>query len=162
MPAVVEVGGVGLWALLRVTRPLGYRLYDRVTPLLGEGDQEVFVSEGMREMFIGDLQNGSRKQFRAALHNASLFGRDGVPARRRVGAGALVARRHRSDRATVGGGDRVPAPAGRRVPRAPGRAHLGGFAAAQEVLEVLVELRRDPAPAARQNGNGRSVRSLTE
>ena len=76
MPAVVAVGGVGLWALLKVTRPLGYQLYDRVTPLLGEGDREVFLSEGMREMFIGDLQNGSRKQFKAALHDATLFGRD--------------------------------------------------------------------------------------
>ena len=59
-----------------ITQPFGTTLYDRVTPLLSVGDQEVFASEGMREMFIGDLQHGSRRQFKAALHDATLFGRD--------------------------------------------------------------------------------------
>ena len=122
MPAFVEVGGLGLWALLRVTRPLGYTLYDRVTPLLGEGDQEVFASEGMREMFIGDLQNGSRKQFQAALHDATLFGRDwgfrladvSVPVRWWHGDIDPIVPLSAAEAA-------YPRPARRRVPPAPGR-----------------------------------------
>jgi pimeloyl-ACP methyl ester carboxylesterase len=163
MPAFVEVGGFGLWALLRVTRPLGYTLYDRVTPLLGEGDQEVFASEGMREMFIGDLQNGSRKQFRAALHDAALFGRDwGF----RLADVSVPVRWWHGDIDPI-----VPLSAAEaaypRLPDVefhlrPGESHLGGFAAAHEVLEALAELRPDPPAPARQNGNGRSVRSLTE
>ena len=153
----------GLWALLRVTRPLGYTLYDRVTPLLGEGDREVFASEGMREMFIGDLQNGSRKQFRAALHDATLFGRDwGF----RLADVSVPVRWWHGDIDPI-----VPLSAAEaaypRLPDVefhlrPGESHLGGFAAAHEVLEALAELRPDPPGPARQNGNGRSVRSLTE
>jgi pimeloyl-ACP methyl ester carboxylesterase len=165
MPAVVAVGGIGLWALLKVTRPLGYQLYDRVTPLLGEGDREVFLSEGMREMFIGDLQNGSRKQFKAALHDATLFGRDwGF----RLADVAVPVRWWHGDIDPI-----VPLSAAEAAQPylrdgefhvRPGESHLGGFAAAREILEALVELRPEPAAVSPNgtNGNGRSVRSLTE
>jgi pimeloyl-ACP methyl ester carboxylesterase len=166
MPAVVAVGGIGLWALLRATRPLGYQLYDRVTPLLGEGDREVFLSEGMREMFIGDLQNGSRKQFKAALHDATLFGREW---------GFLLADVRVPVRWWHGDIDPiVPLSAAEAAyPHLrdvefhvrPGESHLGGFAAAREILEAVAELRPDRPKAPSRNGHngkGRSVRSLTE
>ena len=149
-PRSWTVGGVGLWALLRVTRPLGYTLYDRVTPLLRRGDQEVFASEGMREMFIGDLQNGGRKQFRAALHDAALFGRDwGF----RLADVSVPVRWWHGDIDPI-----VPLSAAEaaypHLPDVefhlrPGESHLGGFAAAHEVLEALAELRPDHGPTQR-------------
>ena len=163
MPAVVAIGGVGLWALLRITQPFGNTLYDRVTPLLGAGDQEVFASEGMREMFIGDLQHGSRRQFKAALHDATLFGRDWgflmadvrVPVRWWHGDIDPIVPLSAAEQA-------YPHLSDVEFHVRPGESHLGGFAAAHEVLETLEDLRPTGPTPVHQNGNGRSVHSLTE
>jgi pimeloyl-ACP methyl ester carboxylesterase len=166
MPAVVAVGGIGLWAAMRAIKPLGPQLYDRITPHLGEGDREVFLSEGMREMFLGDLQNGSRKQFKAALHDATLFGRDWgfrladvrVPVRWWHGDIDPIVPLSAAEQA-------IPFLRDVEFHVRPGESHLGGFAAAREILEAVAELRpgsSSPSSNGTHNGKGRSVRSLKE
>jgi pimeloyl-ACP methyl ester carboxylesterase len=142
LPATVGVGGAALWATLRLTGPFGNALYDRYASLMPPGDQAVFSAEGMKEMFIGDIRHGGQKQFKAVIHDAVLFGRDWgfrladvtVPVRWWHGdtdpivplAAAEMACGHLRDV---------------ELEVRPGESHLGGFAAAREVLEALAELK---------------------
>jgi pimeloyl-ACP methyl ester carboxylesterase len=155
MPAMVGVGGAALWAMVKASGPAQNQIYATYARLMPVGDREVFATPGMREMFIGDLRHGARKQFRAVLHDAILFGRDWgfriadirVPVRWWHGdadpivplAAAETAAGHLADVEF-------------RV--RPGESHLGGFAAAREVLEALSGLRPVSRPIP--------IHSLTE
>jgi pimeloyl-ACP methyl ester carboxylesterase len=163
MPGVVAVGGVGLWAMLKVTGPAQNVLYKAFSRVMPAGDQEVFASEGMKEMFIGDLQNGGRRQFRAALHDATLFGRDW---------GFLIADVKVPVRWWHGDADPIVPLAAAEVASGylrdvefyvrPGESHLGGFAAAHEILDTLAALRPDHGSNGSPNGRSIPVRTLTE
>jgi pimeloyl-ACP methyl ester carboxylesterase len=163
MPLMVSVGGIALWGAVRALGPAGNLAYDTYAKLMPVGDREVFASEGMREMFIGDLRHGGRKQFRAALHDATLFGRDwGF----RLADVSVPVRWWHGDADPI-----VPLAAAEAASGMlrdvefvvrPGESHLGGFAAAHEVLEVLDGLRSAQRRSTQQNGKGRRVRSLSE
>jgi pimeloyl-ACP methyl ester carboxylesterase len=155
MPAMVTIGGVGLWAAIKATGPAQNQLYDAFARVMPVGDREVFASEGMREMFIGDLRHGGRKQFRAVLHDATLFGRDwgfrladvSVPVRWWHGDADPIVPLIAAEAASTYLRDV-------ELMVRPGESHLGGFAAAREVLEVLRALRPESQPV--------EVHSLTE
>ena len=142
MPAMVVVGGGALWLLVRALGPAGNTLYERYAALMPPGDREVFASEGMREMFIGDLRHGSRTQFRAVLHDALLFGRDWgfrvadvkVPVRWWHGDSDNIVPLLAAEQAIA----QLPDV---KFEVRPGESHLGGFAAAREVFEALLQLR---------------------
>ncbi len=67
--------GLGLWALVRVLRPLASQAFDLFARYSPEGDREVFAAPGMKTMFIDDLLRASRRQFRAPVSDLRLFGR---------------------------------------------------------------------------------------
>jgi pimeloyl-ACP methyl ester carboxylesterase len=155
MPAMVGVGGVTLWALVKATGPAQNHLYATYARLMPVGDREVFATPGMREMFIGDIRQGARHQFRAVLHDAILFGRDwGF----RLADMTVPVRWWHGDADPI-----VPLAAAEMaagfIPDVeftvrPGESHLGGFAAAEEVLRTLNELRPVSRPVP--------IHSLTE
>lgn len=152
MPAMVTVGGAGLWVLVRIIGRHGEALYERYAAAMPAGDREVFASEGMREMFVGDIRHGSRKQFRAVLHDALLFGRDwGF----RLADVQVPVHWWHGDADPI-----VPLAAAQHAAELlpdvefslrPGESHLGGFAAAREVLEMLMAHRGDDAREARES-----------
>ncbi len=133
--------GLSLWALLRVTRPigqLGIRTYAAFSP---EGDRRVFEQPEMRAMFLDDLAVAGRSQFHAVPTDVVLFLREWgfrlgdirVPVRFWHGdADNIVPLSHAEHMAAL-----VP---NSRLTVRGGESHLGGLDAAREVLETLVEL----------------------
>ncbi len=67
--------GFALTAFARVARPIesqAFALYMRNSP---DGDQRVFASPEMKEMFISDLRSAARTGLKAPVYDAILFGR---------------------------------------------------------------------------------------
>jgi pimeloyl-ACP methyl ester carboxylesterase len=130
-----------LTALVRVLRPVGTTavdLYARVSP---EGDRQVLSRPEIKAMFIDDLVGNGRRGLRAPGFDVLLFTRDWgfrladirVPVRWWHGdADHIVPLRH--GRAAV-----AALPDAQLFVR-PGESHLGGFAAAEEVLDTLLEV----------------------
>jgi pimeloyl-ACP methyl ester carboxylesterase len=130
--------GVFLWALLQPMGPLSHPAYRAFANLMPEGDREVFRDPGIEAMFIDDLMHASRRQFGALAHDVALFGRPwgfeladvGVPVRWWHGdADNFVPLAHAE--ATVA---RLP---DCELHVRPGESHLGGFAAADDVLRTI-------------------------
>jgi pimeloyl-ACP methyl ester carboxylesterase len=129
----------GLWATVRVVRPLASPIFDLYVHLSPQGDREVFRSPGMKAMFLDDLLGGSRRWFGAPMCDLVLFGRHWgfdlmevkVPVHFWHGdADPIVPLLHGRHLATA-------------VPDAdlqirPGESHLGGLGAAGEVLDALL------------------------
>jgi pimeloyl-ACP methyl ester carboxylesterase len=130
--------GVALWALLQPIMPLAHLAYRGVSRAMPEGDRTVFADPEIEAMFIDDIVHGSAFRFGAVAHDVALFGRDWgfrlgdlkVPVRWWHGdADSLVPLAHAEDAAA-----RIP---DCELRIRPGESHLGGFAAADEVLETL-------------------------
>ena len=146
IPPAAAVTGTALWGLIQLAGPFGDFLFDRYSAISPEGDQAVFAMEGMREMFLEDIRNGSRKQFRAILHDAILFGREW---------GFRLAEVEVPVHWWHGDADPIVTLQGAKaacelLPDVelyvrPGESHLGGFAAAPEVLSILADLRAQAA-----------------
>jgi len=70
-----SVLGTAAWMAIQPIMPLGHfalRLYaSRMPP----GDQKVFADPDMEAMFLDDIANASRRRFSAVAHDAALFGR---------------------------------------------------------------------------------------
>ena len=67
--------GPVLWLAIQPLMPLGniaYGLYTSTTP---EGDRKVFADPEIKAMFMDDIANASRRRFGAVTHDAALFGR---------------------------------------------------------------------------------------
>ena len=130
--------GIMLWAALQPLIPLGHLSYGLFGRAMPEGDRAVFQNPEIEGMFIDDLVRGSALRFGALAHDMALFGRHWgfelgdikAPVRWWHGdADSLVPLEH-AEQAT----SRI-ADCELRV--RPGESHLGGFAAADEVLETL-------------------------
>ncbi|MGI8664086.1 MAG: alpha/beta fold hydrolase [Acidimicrobiales bacterium] len=130
--------GTALWAVLRPLTPLahpGYQLYARTSP---PGDRIVFANPDIEAMFIDDLQLAAKHQFRAVVNDAILFGRDWgfrladvtVPVRWWHGDADPIVPLEGAARAAALLPDC-------RLHVRPGESHLGGFAAADEVLRTV-------------------------
>jgi len=150
LAALHEPLGVMLTMLVWVLRPAaspGFNLFMRLSPA---GDQAVFARPEMKAMFLDDLLHGSRWGLRAPIYDVLLFARPWgfhlrdieVPIRFWHGdADHMVPLAHGQHQA-------------RLIPDAalyvrPGESHLGGLAAAEEVLAAILALwgddkRREP------------------
>ncbi len=70
-----SVLGTGIWLAMQPILPLGHlalRLYASRMP---DGDQKVFADPDMEAMFLDDIANASRRRFSAVAHDVTLFGR---------------------------------------------------------------------------------------
>jgi pimeloyl-ACP methyl ester carboxylesterase len=130
--------GMVLSALPKVLRPIGNQamaLYARVSP---PGDREVFGRPEIQAMFLDDLSDGARR-LRAPVDDVILFLREWGFSLRDV---RVPVKWWHGDADNI-----VPLAHGRhcveRLPDAelfvrPRESHLGGFGAAEEVLETLL------------------------
>jgi len=131
--------GLFLGAVVTALMPVGYTaldLYARISP---PGDREVFARPEIKEMFINDLSE-THGRLRAPVDDIILFTRDwGF----RLADVAVPVKWWHGDADHI-----VPLAHGRhcveRLPDAelfirPGESHLGGFGAAEEVLETLLK-----------------------
>ena len=130
--------GMVVWAAIQPIIPLGHFAYGVVSRVMPAGDRPVFADPEIEAMFIDDLVHGSALRFGAIAHDAALFGRHWgfelrdlqVPVRWWHGdTDALVPQSHAEHTAT-----RIP---DCELYMRPGESHLGGFAAADQVLETL-------------------------
>jgi len=131
------------WALrplLLAVLPLRHQLYDLFRSYMPPGDQRVFDTPGIREMFMDDIMTGIQAGgLRAFLQDIVLFGREWgfrldeieVP----------VHWWHGDDDSIVPLADGQHA--AKRIPTAtlhlrPGDSHLSGYAASEEVIAAVV------------------------
>jgi pimeloyl-ACP methyl ester carboxylesterase len=130
--------GTALWAALKPLTPFAHPAYQAYAHTSPPGDRIVFADPEIEAMFIDDIFSASRHQFRAVVNDAILFGRDwgfrladvDVPVRWWHGDSDVIVPLTGAERALA------------RLPRAelhvrPGESHLGGFAAADEVLRAI-------------------------
>ena len=125
----------GVWAL-RPVGSLAFDLYARISP---EGDRRVFAHPEIKAMFLDDLFGGSRRGIAAPILDFLLFARSWGFSVRDI---TVPVRWWHGDADTF-----VPLAHGQHmvslIPDAelyvrPGESHLGGFAAAVEVLTTLL------------------------
>jgi pimeloyl-ACP methyl ester carboxylesterase len=133
-----SVLGVGIWLAVQPVIPLGHfalRLYASRMP---EGDQKVFADPDMEAMFLDDIANARRRRFGAVVHDVALFGRPwgfdlndiDVPVFWWHGdADNIVPLAHAEHSVALLGACELAV--------RPSESHLGGFAAADIVLETL-------------------------
>jgi pimeloyl-ACP methyl ester carboxylesterase len=130
--------GVALWLALQPITPLAhqaYRLYGSRAP---EGDRKVFADPAIEAMFIDDLVGAARHRFGAVVHDIALFGRSWSFDLRDIEAPVfwwhgdadnIVPLEHAQHACAL-------LPACTLTVR-PEESHLGGFAAADIVLETI-------------------------
>jgi pimeloyl-ACP methyl ester carboxylesterase len=130
--------GVVLRGVLLSAAPLSHLAYSQFARIMPEGDRAVFADPEIEAMFIDDLTEANRRGFGALAHDMALFGADWgfriadvtVPVRWWHGdADNLVSLADAE--ATC---ERLPDV---ELSVRPGESHLGGFAAADLVLETL-------------------------
>jgi pimeloyl-ACP methyl ester carboxylesterase len=135
-PAALGLAGF-IWAI----RPFWsqvYELYARVSP---EGDRQLFARPEIKTMLLDDIQSGSWPAMRGPVFDLILFWRPwgfslrdlSVPVHFWHGdADHIVPLAHGQHMASLVRGATVTV--------RPGESHLGGFGAANEVLEVLFRM----------------------
>jgi pimeloyl-ACP methyl ester carboxylesterase len=153
--------GILLTALVWSLRPVASPIFNLVARLSPPGDRALFERPEMKAFFLDDLLNGSRWGLRAPIYDLLLFSRPWgfrlgdirVPIRFWHGdADHLVPVEHARHQA-----QRIP---GATLTVRHGESHLGGLAAAEEVLDAI--LAQWPAEARRRRAHAphsTSVRS---
>jgi pimeloyl-ACP methyl ester carboxylesterase len=132
--------GTALQGFLKVSNPLANQFYGAFARVMPEGDRKVFADPAIRDMFIEDLTVGGAQQFHAMPNDIVLVGRDwGF----RLEDVDTPVRWWHGDADPFVGLDQAERSAA-RLPHCelvvrPGESHLGGFAAADEMLAALVE-----------------------
>jgi pimeloyl-ACP methyl ester carboxylesterase len=130
--------GTVVWGAIRAIMPIGhpaYQLYAKNSP---PGDRIVFADPDIEAMFIDDISNASRHQFRAIVNDAVLFGRHWgfrladvtVPVKWWHGDADVIVPFEGAQRAAA----LLPSC---ELHMRPEESHLGGFAAADEVLRAI-------------------------
>jgi pimeloyl-ACP methyl ester carboxylesterase len=140
--------GMALTTMVRFMRPVGNQglaAYARFSP---PGDREVFARPEIKAMFLDDLSDAGRR-VRAPVDDLILFTRDWGFSARDL---RVPVKWWHGDADHI-----VPLSHGRHmvdlIPDSelfirPGESHLGGFAAAEEVLETLLAAWEKPAVRA--------------
>ena len=133
------VGALMTTVLRPLTPEVGERVMDVALTVLPESDRAVLGSPGFRAMFVADLYEASRQQFRAQSQDVSAFGRGWgfsprditVPIRSWHGsADALVPLAHAAHLTAL-----IP---GAELEVFQGEGHFAGYARAPEVLDWLM------------------------
>ena len=132
--------GTGIWLAIQPVTPLGHWAYQLYFSRMPEGDQKVAEDPEIEAMFLDDLMTASRRRFGAVAHDAALFGRPwgftlsdiDVPVFWWHGdADNIVPLAHAEHSVAL-----LQACA---LEVRPAESHLGGFAAADRVLETLAD-----------------------
>jgi pimeloyl-ACP methyl ester carboxylesterase len=130
--------GLGLWGVIRAVVPLSHPALLAFASIMPPGDQAVLHDPEIEAMFIDDLERASRRQFRAVVNDGLLFGRHWgfelsdvqVPVRWWHGnADSIVSLGDAEDAVAL-----LP---DCELHIRPGESHLGGFAAADDVLRAI-------------------------
>jgi pimeloyl-ACP methyl ester carboxylesterase len=130
--------GTGLWSVIRLIIPLAHPALLGFAAIMPPGDQAVLHDPDIEAMFIDDLERASRRQFRAVVNDGLLFGRPwgfdlgeiDVPVRWWHGnADSIVSLGDAEDAVAL-----IP---DCELHIRPGESHLGGFAAADDVLRAI-------------------------
>jgi pimeloyl-ACP methyl ester carboxylesterase len=148
----IELARTFALALSRLRRPLAAATTGLVLPiipvahwayrgfygLMPEGDKRVFADPEIEAMFVDDIVLAAHGRFQALIDDARLFGRDwGF----RLADVTVPVRWWHGDADPIVTFDDAKAAAGRlpdvELILMPDESHLGGFAAADEVLEFL-------------------------
>jgi pimeloyl-ACP methyl ester carboxylesterase len=125
-------------ALLMPILPFGHPVYRRFAAVMPEGDQRVFADPQIEGMFIDDIVLAAKGGFQAVVDDARLFGRDWgfrladvkVPVRWWHGDADPIVTFDDAKTAV----SRLP---DAELIRMPDESHLGGFAAADDVLRFI-------------------------
>jgi pimeloyl-ACP methyl ester carboxylesterase len=138
---------LGFAAFVWTVRPFAsqaFELYARISP---EADRQIFARPEIKAMFLDDLRTGSKAGMVAPVFDIILFWRPWgfslrdlrVPVHFWHGdADNIVPLAHAHHMASLVHGATVTV--------RPGESHLGGFAAAEEVLDLLLEMWDTGAP----------------
>jgi len=133
--------GIGLWGFVQIIAPLAHPLVLGCTRIMPQGDRLVLLDPDYEAMFVDDLINGAKRQFQAVVNDAVLLGR---PWGFSLSEVAAPVRWWHGDADPF-----VPLEEARRAAALlpdvelmvrHGESHLGGFAAADEVLTVLSDI----------------------
>ena len=139
--------GIGLWAVVKTITPFAHPLVLATARVMPEGDRLVLHDPDLEAMFMGDLAMGGRRQFQAFVNDVIVLGRPWGFKLSDVKA-----------RVCWWHGDADPFvsldQARRAVSLLPnvelrvrhGESHLGGLAAAGEVVTVLSEIWHEASP----------------
>jgi pimeloyl-ACP methyl ester carboxylesterase len=129
---------LGFGALVWTLRPFAWQALDLYAHLSPEGDRRVFARPDIKAMFIDDILNGNKPALRSPVHDLILFWRPWGFSPRDVrvpihfwhgDADHIVPLAHGQHLASL-----VP---GATLTVRHGESHMGGFAAATEVLDWL-------------------------
>jgi pimeloyl-ACP methyl ester carboxylesterase len=138
--------GTGIWLAVQPVMPLCHYAYRAYASRMPEGDQKVFADPEIEAMFIDDIVHATRTRFGAAVHDAALFGRPwgfeladiNVPVFWWHGdADNIVPLAHAEHSVALLQACELEV--------RPAESHLGGFAAADTVLETIVRTWDDSA-----------------
>jgi pimeloyl-ACP methyl ester carboxylesterase len=133
--------GLGMWGFMRAVNPLSHLLVQGFGRVMPEGDRRVLSDPALEAMFVDDLTIGSKRQFQAFVNDFILIGQ---PWGFRLADVAVPVRWWHGDSDPF-----VPLEQARRAAEMlpdielsvrPGESHLGDFAAADEMLRVLVQV----------------------
>ena len=133
--------GIGLWGLVQAVRPLAHPLVLGCARIMPRGDRLVLSDPEYEAMFVDDLVSGANRQFQAMVNDVILMGKPWgfslsdvtVPVRWWHGDADPFVPLAQAQRAAA-----LLPDVELRVRH--GESHLGGFAAADEVLSVLSSL----------------------
>lgn len=141
--------GTGIWLAMQPATPLFHYAYGAYASRMPEGDQKVFADPDIEAMFVDDIVQASRTRFAAAVHDAALFGRPWgfdladieVPVYWWHGdADNLVPLAHAEHSVALLQACELQV--------RPTESHLGGFAAADLVLETIARAWADTKDTA--------------
>ena len=133
--------GIGLWGFVQAVRPFAYPLVLGFARIMPQGDRLVLSDREFQAIFVDNLVSGARRQFQAMVNDVVLLGKPWgfslsdvtVPVRWWHGDADPFVPLERVQRAAA-----LLPDVELRVRH--GESHLGGFAAADEVLTVLSSL----------------------
>jgi pimeloyl-ACP methyl ester carboxylesterase len=142
--------GRGLWGVVWALKPLARQAYRSFARIMPEGDRRVFADPDLEAIFIDDLITSGQRQFQAMNNDLVVLGR---PWGFRVADIHVPVRWWHGDQDPFVGLDQAQRTAAllddvELVVR-PGESHLGGFAAADEVLATLVGIWREAGAGRR-------------
>ena len=132
---------LGLSNVVRAMRPVWSQVYDLYARTSPEGDRRVFAMQEIKEMLLDDIHAGSRPGLRAPVFDLILFWRPWGFSLRDVNVPIHFWHGDSDNIVPLAHGEHMAALVpGATVTVRPGESHLGGFGAAEEVLEVLFEM----------------------
>ena len=129
----------GLWLTSRSLRPVASQAFDLYVRMSPEGDRRIFADPAMKEMFLDDLLQGSRRQLYAPVYDLVLFTRPWGFSLRDLMVPIVFYHGDVDNIVPLSHGKHLAAlVAGSQLSVREGKSHLGGFDAAADVIDALL------------------------